>query len=436
VSGCRISIVPVVPLLFEIMSEKKTQEGLTTRILHADRRQGAEHGAVHKPIHVSSQYAYSDARELAAVFQGKSGFSYARQGTPTTAALESKLVLMEEGKGAIAFATGMAALATTFMTLLKAGDHLLSSQYVFGNTNSLFGTLRQLGIEVTLVDPTNAREVEQAVQPNTRMIFTETIANPGTQVADLKAIGEIARRHGLVYMIDSTLTSPFMLKGKDVGASIVMHSLSKLIAGQAQALGGAIVDTGLFDWSGYPNILDIYRKGDPSGWALTQIKKKGLRDIGATLSADAAQRISLGAETLALRQAKACDNALALAKMLQDHPGIASVSYPGLQSHPQHVRAKELFGGLYFGTLLSFAPVPEVDCFELLNHLSIVVLATHLGDTRTLCLPAAHTIYYEMGPQMRATMGIPDNLIRVSVGIEDTEDLLNDFRQGLQACGV
>src|SRR5690606_37034377 len=148
------------------------------------------------------------------------------------------------------------------------------------------------------------------------------------------------------------------------------------------------------------NILEIYRRGNSAGWGLTQIKKKGLRDMGATLSADAAHRISLGAETLALRQQRACENALALAQMLEEHPQVSSVSYPGLPSHPQHDRAKALFGD-NFGTLLSFTPVPEVDCFELLNHFQIVVLATHLGDTRTLCLPAAHTIYYEMGPEMR-----------------------------------
>ena len=415
------------------MTQKRTPEGLTTRILHADRRLGTEHGAIHKPIHTSSQYAYKDANELAAVFQGKPGFSYARQGTPTTAALEAKLTLMEQGRGSIVFSTGMAALASLFTTMLKAGDHLVSSQYIFGNTNSLFGTLQQLGIEVTLVDATDVSVVRRAVKPNTRMLFVETIANPGTQIADLKGIGELARDRGLVYVLDSTLTSPWIVRGKDLNASLVMHSLSKHIAGQAQALGGVLVDTGLFDWSGYPNILDTYKGGDPATWGLTQIKKKGLRDMGATLAAEPAHRIALGAETLALRLERACSNALALAQMLKSNPNVASVAYPGLVDHPQHERARDLFKG-YYGTLLSFTPSPNVDCFELLNKLQIAVLATHLGDTRTLCLPAAHTIYYEMGPQMRARMGIADNMIRVSVGIEDEADLLDDFRLALLSC--
>ena len=413
------------------MFHDRRPEGLTTRILHADRRQGAEHGAVHKPIHTSSQYAYADSRELAAVFQGKAGYTYARQGTPTTAALESKLAIMEQGRASIVFSTGMAALAALFTTLLKAGDHLISSQYIFGNTNSLFGTLRQLGVQVTLVDATDLQAVRAALQPNTRMVFVETIANPGTQVADLAGIGALAREKGLLYVVDSTLTSPVLFRGRDVQASLVMHSLSKHIAGQAQALGGALVDTGLFDWSSYPNILDTYRTGDPAGWGLTQIKKKGLRDMGATLAAEPAHRIALGAETLALRISRACDNAFSLAKMLQGHLYVESVAYPGLSDHAQHVRAGDLFGGRY-GTLLSFTPVAGVDCFEFLNHLKVAVLATHVGDTRTLCLPAAHTIYYEMGASLRAQMGIADNMIRVSVGIEDEVDLLGDFSTALE----
>ncbi len=414
------------------MTAKGTPKGFTTRILHHDRLRGTEHGAVHQPIHTSSQYGYQDASDLVAVFQGRPGFSYARQGTPTTAALESKLAQMEGGVSAIAFATGMAALATVFTTLLKSGDHLLASQYVFGNTNSLFGTLAQLGIEVTLVDATDVSQVKRAVRANTRMIFVETIGNPGTQIADLAGIGELARANNLVYVVDGTLTSPYLLQAKAVGASLTMHSLSKHIAGHAQALGGVVIDTGLFDWTGYPNILPTYQKGDPKGWAMTQIKKKGLRDMGATLAAEPAHRISIGAETLALRLQRACANALALAQFLDDHPAVAKVAYPGLTHHPQHERAASLFGQR-FGTLVSFTLGSGVDCIEFLNRLTVPVLATHVGDTRTLALPVAQTIYHEMGPTMRAQMGIDDGLVRVSVGVEDVDDLISDFSQALDA---
>lgn len=409
------------------------KHGFTTRILHNDRQLSVEHGAVHKPIHTSSQYAYPDARELAAVFQGKAGYTYARQGTPTTDALEKKVSAMEGGGTSLTFSTGMGALSALFTTLLRAGDHLISSQFIFGNTNSLFGTLEHLGIEISLVDPTDVAAVAAAIKPNTRMVFTETIANPGTQIADLEGLGRLCAEHNLVYVVDNTLTSPWLFQPRTVGASLVMNSLSKHIGGHAHALGGSLTDTGLFDWAKYPNIADVYKKGSSTGWGITQIKKKGLRDMGATLAADAAHRIAVGAETLSLRLDKISSNALALAKYLAQHPGVARVSYPGLESHPQHQRARKLFGGKY-SNLLAVELAPGIDSFDFLNHLEVVILATHVGDTRTLALPAAQTIYYEMGPALRAQMGIADGLIRLSVGIEDEQDLLADFAQAFEKC--
>lgn len=409
------------------------KHGFTTRILHNDRHLSVEHGAVHKPIHTSSQYAYPDARELAAVFQGKAGYTYARQGTPTTDALEKKVSAMEGGGSSLTFSTGMGALSALFTTLLRAGDHLISSQFIFGNTNSLFGTLEHLGIEISLVDPTDVSAVAAAIKPNTRMVFTETIANPGTQIADLEGLGQLCAKHNLVYVVDNTLTSPWLFQPRTVGASLVMNSLSKHIGGHANALGGSLTDTGLYDWTNFPNILDVYKKGPAAGWGITQIKKKGLRDMGATLAADAAHRIAVGAETLSLRLDKISSNALALARYLATHPGVARVSYPGLDSHPQHQRARKLFGGK-FSNLLGVELAAGIDSFEFLNQLQIVILATHVGDTRTLALPAAQTIYYEMGPALRAQMGIADGLIRLSIGIEDEEDLLADFAQAFEKC--
>ena len=414
---------------------KAAKLGFTTTILHGDRKLSVEHGAVHKPIHTSTQYAFSDSRELAAVFQGKAGYTYARQGTPTSDALEKKINKMENGVATLSFATGMAALTALFTTLLRAGDHLISSQFIFGNTNSLFGTLELLGIEITLVDPTDMGGVAAAIRPNTKMLFVETIANPGTQVADLEGLGLLCQERNLVYVVDNTVTSPWLFQPRVVGASIVMNALSKHIGGHANALGGSLTDTGLFDWTQYSNILDIYKKGPATGWALTQIKKKGLRDMGATLSADAAHRIAVGAETLALRMDKICSNALALATYLSKHPKVQRVAYPGLTSHPQHALAAKLFGGK-FSMLIGVELVAEIDCLDFMNHLQVAILATHVGDTRTLALPAAHTIYYEMGPVVRAKMGIADGLIRLSVGIEDEADLIADFEQAFAACAA
>ncbi|WP_114973798.1 cystathionine gamma-synthase family protein [Rhodoferax ferrireducens] len=405
--------------------------GFTTNILHADRHFGAEHGAIHKPIHTSVQYGFERVEDLIGVFQGtiKGGYNYARQGTPTTAALEAKITQMEQGLGTVSFATGMAAITAVFLTLLKAGDHLVASRFVFGNTNSLFGTLADLGIQVTTVDATQASNVAAAIQPNTRMVFVETIANPGTQIPDLAAIGKLCVDHRLLYVVDNTITSPLLFRPSTVGAGLVVNSLTKTIAGHGTALGGAVTDTGLFDWQAYPNIFASYRQGDARHWGLQQIRKKGLRDMGGTLSSEHAHKISVGAETLALRVAQSSATALTLARFLEGHPAVNRVHYPMLESHPQHALAKAHFSAGSW--LLSFELRDVAACLAFINRLRLPVIATGLGDTRTLIIPVAPTIFWEAGAQVRADMGIADGLIRLSVGLEDSADLLSDFEQAL-----
>ena len=408
------------------------KSGFTTQVLHLDRRSPIEHNAVQKPMHQAVAFGYSDAADLERAFQGTlAGYTYGRQGNPTSAALEDKVTLMEQGVATVSFATGMAAIGAIFSVLLRAGDHVVSSVFLFGNTNSMFDTLQRLGIEISFVDATDGAAVAAAVKPNTRLVFVETIANPRTQIADLVGIGELCKRLGLLYVVDNTLTSPYLFRPKVIGASLVVNSLTKYIGGHGNALGGAVTDTGLFDWTAYANIHEVYKKGPPIGWGILQLKKKGLRDFGATLSAEAAHRISSGAETLALRMQKSCDTALALARMLSIHPKIAQVYYPGLEDHPEHGRARELFRA--YGALVSIELRADCDHLAFMNRLKYVISSTHLGDTRTLAIPVATTIYYEMGAARRAEMGIADTLIRLSVGIEDADDLLADFEQALVA---
>ena len=402
----------------------------TTRTVHNDRLAGVEHGGIHKPLHTSVQYGYANSAELIDVFQGTvAGFNYARQGTPTTASLEACVNRMEDGRGTLCFATGMAAITAIFTTLLKAGDHLVASRFVFGNTSSLLGTLQGLGIRVSLVDATDAAAVEAALTPQTRMVFVETIANPRTQVADLAGIGALCAAKKLVYVVDNTVTSPWLFQPKTVGASLIVNSLTKSIGGHGNALGGALTDTGLFDWSDYPNIFPAYRKGDPTAWGLGQLKKKGLRDQGGALSSEAAHHLAVGAETLGLRMAATSANAQALAELLEAHPAVRTVYYPGLESHAQHTRTKELFRGASW--LLAFELKDDADCLPFIDRLTLPIIATGLGDTRSLIIPVAHTIFWEMGAEKRAEMGISDSLIRVSVGIEETQDILDDFAVAL-----
>ncbi|HKP95059.1 MAG TPA: cystathionine gamma-synthase family protein [Fibrobacteria bacterium] len=404
--------------------------GFTTNIIHSDRLGKPEHGSLHKPVHTSIAYGYDKAEDLAAVFQGTAqGYAYARQANPTVSALERKVTGMEQGVATVCFSTGMAALGAVLTTLLRKGDHVVSSAFLFGNTNSLLNTLAGIGIDVTFVDATDVARVEAAVTPATRLVLVETIANPATQVADMARIGALCQAKGLVYVVDNTLTSPYLFLPKGVKASLSVNSLSKYFGGHGNALGGSVTDTGLFDWSAFPNILDIYKTGKPSMYAMLQLRKKGLRDFGGTLAPEAAHVLSVGSETLALRMDRACGNAARIALFLSTHRRVKAVHYPGLNSHPQNSLAKELFKRP--GALLSFVLADSVDPFAFLNRLKLAICSSNLGDNRTLIIPVAQTIFYEMGPARRAGMGIEDGMIRLSVGIEDAEDLLEDFAQAL-----
>ena len=336
---------------------------------------------------------------------------------------------MEQGVASVCFGTGMAAIGTTMFALLRAGDHVVSSAFLFGNTTSLFNSFDRQGLNISFVDATNVDNVANAITAETKMVFVETIANPRTQIADLKAIGELCQQRGLIYVVDNTMTSPYLFQPRSVGASLVVNSLTKYISGHGNVLGGVVTELGTYDWGAFQNIYADYRKGDSVRWGITQIRKKGLRDLGAALAAQAAHDISKGAETLALRMERQCSNAQALAEFLQQQPSssVDAVYYPGLPQHPQYQRSQDLFGRS--GAILSFELSADRDIWQFLNALQVVIKSTNLGDNRSLVIPVAHTIYHEVGPKVRADMGIADTLIRVSVGIEDVEDLTDDFAQ-------
>jgi O-acetylhomoserine (thiol)-lyase len=408
-----------------------TKKGFTTTLLHSDRLQKPEHGALHKPIHTSVTYGYEDVQGLVDVFQNKvSGYAYSRQGNPTVSALEHKVTQMENGFGTIAFATGMGAISATILALIKNADHIVASSFLFGNTRSIFQSYMDMGLDITFVDATSVNNMQQALKSNTKLVFVETIANPATQIADLEAIGNLCQEKGLIYIVDNTMTTPYLFNPINVKASLVINSLTKSIGGHGNALGGSITDTGLFNWSNFANINEVYKSQvGPKKLGLTQIRKKGLRDAGATLAPEAAHSLSVGSETLALRMDRTCGNAMALAEFFEGHPNIKKVFYPGLPNHPQHALAKKLFSK--FGSLMSIELDEKLDCFAFLNKIELVVKSSNLGDTRTLAIPVAHTIFNELGKEKRAEMGISDNMIRLSIGIEDREDLIADFKNAL-----
>ncbi|WP_137167151.1 cystathionine gamma-synthase family protein [Salinimonas lutimaris] len=409
-----------------------SKQGFTTRQVHADRLLNSpENGAVHTASTNSVLFEFTDAQGIIDVFQGKqAGHVYGRSSSNSAMALSNQINALEGGIGAVCFATGMAAISSVFLSLFKHGDHVIVSQYLFGNTRSLMNTLMDMGIQISFVDVTSLENIKDAYQPNTRAVFTETVANPVTQVADIQGIGRYCEERGIPLIVDNTMTPPPLFDAKAAGASLVTTSLTKYVAGHGNVLGGAVIDTGLYDWQQFANIKPAYQVADTRQWGLTQIKKKGLRDMGATLTPDAAHKIAVGMETLALRMAKACDNAARLATLLDNHAQVERVFYPGLADHPQHFMAREQLSGGY-GAILSLDLKAGIDPVDFLNKLKLVICATHLGDTRTLALPVAPTIFFENGPQERAKMGISETMIRVSVGIEDIDDLVEDFRQAL-----
>lgn len=411
------------------MNDKK---GFTTTLLHSDRLLKPEFGALHQPVHTAVTWGYDDVQGLVNVFQNKAkGYAYSRQGNPTVTALEHKVTQMENGMATVAFSTGMAAITATVLSLLKNGDHMIASSYLFGNTRSIMQTFTDMGIEITFVDATAAANFKNAYRETTKMVLVETIANPATQVADLAAIGDFCAKENLIYVVDNTMTSPYLFRPVTVKASLVINSLTKYIGGHGNALGGSVTDTGLFNWDNFPNIAQVLREQIRREMlGITQIRKRGLRDGGGTLSPEAAHSISVGSETIALRLDRACGNAAALAEFLESHPAVSKVYYPGLKSHPQHAQASAYFK--HYGGLMSFDLTEGMDCFAFLNRLQVVIKSSNLGDTRTLAIPVAHTIFFELGAERRAEMGIPENMIRLSVGIEDREDLISDFKQALE----
>jgi O-acetylhomoserine (thiol)-lyase len=404
-------------------------KGFTTRLVHADRLLNTpENGAVHQATNNSVLFEYKDAQGLVDVFQGKKlGHVYSRSSSGSNTALQNILTHLEGGIGTITFSTGMAAITATMFSLFKVGDHLIVSHFLFGNTHSFTETMQALGIEISFVDVTDVQNVEAAFKTNTKAVFLETIANPVTQVPDLIAIGQLCESKKALFLIDNTMTPANIFDASSVLASLTISSLTKYIAGHGNVLGGAVVDTGLFDWSRFENILPIYRGPDKTQWGLTQIRKRGLRDMGGTLSPDSAHAISIGLETLVLRTDKICENAMSLALYLDNNEKVLNVYYPGLADHPQHFLAKTLFNG--YGGILSVDLADDIDPIQFLNALDLVICATHLGDTRTLALPVASTIYFENSAQQRQEMGVNDNMIRMSIGIEDIDDIVADFEQ-------
>ena len=390
-------------------------------------------GAAAVPIYQTVSYAHKTAQELADAFEGKMpGYIYTRIANPTTTALEVRLAELEDGVACIATSSGMAAVASVVMGLLRGGDHLVAATGIFGGTVSLFETtLKRFGIETTWVDVADTRSFENALTEKTKLVFVETIGNPRMDVPDVPAVAKLAHEAGIPLIVDNTVTTPVLFRPGGCGADIVVHSTSKFINGHGTAIGGAIIDTGNYDWrnGAFDDIRQLSQRVGQLAFLL-HLRDLIYRDLGGCPAPMNSFLMLQGLETLPGRMLKHCENAGRLAQFLQTHPKVAWVNYPGLPDNRFHARVAELFGGRG-GGLLTFGLGGKRDTFKFIDSLRLAKNMANLGDAKTLVIHPASTIFHEFSADQQRAMGVTDEMVRVSVGIEDFEDIRADFERAI-----
>jgi O-acetylhomoserine (thiol)-lyase len=418
-------------------------KGFETLQLHAGQTKDPATNARAVPIYQTTSYLFDSSQHAADLFSLKdSGNIYTRIMNPTTGVLESRVAALEGGVGALAFSSGQAACTTGILNIAKAGDEIVSSTSLYGGTYTLFHyTLPKLGINVKFVDATDPNNFKAALTDKTRLIFAETLGNPKLDVLDIKAVSDIAHNHGVPLFIDNTITSPYLLRPIEHGADIVMNSLTKFLGGHGTSIGGILIDSGKFDWKNgkFPELVEP----DPSYHGVSYVEAVGelayiikarvqlLRDMGACLSPFNAFLILQGIETLSLRMERHSSNTQKVAEFLEGHDKVTWVNYPGLPKHPSHTLAKKyLPNGC--GAILGFgikggleAGRKFIDSVELLSHLA------NIGDAKSLVIHPASTTHQQLTPEQQATSGVTADYIRLSVGLENVNDIIADIDQAL-----
>lgn len=407
--------------------------GFTTTAIHAPYLKKDPHGSLHMPIYESVSFEFETAEEIEEAFLGKRPrHMYTRISNPTVEHLEQKIRHISGALAVVAVSSGMAAIANVLLTVARQGDNIVTTKYVFGNTYSfLERTLGPWGLEVRYADLARPETIEAQVDDRTRAIFFETITNPQLEVADIKALSAVARKHRLLLISDTTVTPLYFFKSKDHGVDIEVLSSTKYISGGATTVGGIIIDNGTYDWRHNPKLEKEAKQYGPFTM-VTKLKREVFRNTGGCLAPHSAYLQSVGLETLALRADRSCENTRAIAKHLARHPKVQGVNYPGLETSPYHAVAKGLFGERC-GALLTFDLASKEDCFRFLNGLKLIRRATNINDNKTLALHPSSTIFCEYPDDLKRQMGVPDTLVRLSVGIEDLDDVQADIEQALGA---
>ena len=419
---------------------------LDTLALHAGGKPDPTTGARATPIYQTAAYCFPDSDYAAALFNmERPGHVYSRLSNPTTGVLEERIAALEGGVGAIATASGQAALQLAIMTIMDTGSHIVASRALYGGSHNLLAyTLPRFGITTTFVDTRDERALQKAIQPNTRLVFGETVGNPGLDVLNIPNVAEIAHAHGIPLLVDSTFTTPYLIKPFDHGADLVMHSATKFLSGHGIVIGGLLVDGGRFDWdtSGkFPQLSEPYEgfhnlvfteEFGPAAF-ISRARKEGLRDFGACQSPTSAFYIMQGIETLGVRMERHIANTRAIVDFLSTHDAVASVTHPDLPSHPDHALAStlltkgasavftfEIKGGRDAGTAF-------VNGLSLFSHLA------NVGDAKSLVIHPASTTHFRMDEAALSAAGIGEGTIRLSIGLEDVKDLIGDLKAGLRA---
>ena len=417
-----------------------------TLAIHAGQIPDAATGARALPIYQTSSFVFDSAEHAASLFNLQTfGNVYSRLSNPTVAVLEERVAALEGGRAAVASASGMAAETMALMTILQSGDHVVAAGALYGGSVTMLAvSLAKFGIETTFVDATKPEAFAAAMRPNTRAVYAESLGNPSMVVLDIAAVAEVAHAHGVPLIIDNTVPSPLLCNPLALGADIVVHSATKYLAGHGTTLGGVVVEGGKFPWDNgkFPGMTEpskgyhgvkFYETFGDFGFTM-RCRMESLRVFGASLSPMSAWQILQGVETLPLRMQKHCDNALGVAKFLQADPRVAWVNYPGLPDHPQHALMQRQMRGA--SGLLSFGVkggldqgVTFIESAQFMSHL------VNIGDTRTLISHPASTTHRQLDEAQQLAAGVPPDMVRISVGLENLDDILWDIDQALdKAC--
>ena len=417
-----------------------------TLSLHAGQQPDPVHGARAVPIYQTTSYVFRDTDHAAALFNlERAGHLYSRISNPTTAVLEERIAALEGGVGAICTASGQAALHLAVVTLMGAGSHIVSSQSIYGGSHNLFmHTLPRFGIETSFIDPRNPQAFRKAIRKNTRLLFAETLGNPGLEVLDIPAVAQVAHEAGLPLMIDSTFATPYLCRPIEFGADIVHHSVTKFMGGHGIAIGGVIVDGGRFDWEAsglFPTMTEPYAGYHGIDYAeefgpqafIMRARTEGLRDFGACMSPTNAFHILQGVETLPVRMERHVANTRKIVAFLDNHDAVEWVTYPELPGHPDHELAKRMLPK-GCGAIFSFelnggreAGRKFIEGLRLFSHLA------NVGDAKSLVIHPGTTTHQQMDADALRAAGVTEGLVRLSVGLEDPDDLIEDLSRALKA---